>query len=144
MADFPPITVTLSQAEKYFKNRLHADVWDNASETDKTKALSWACVIIQNAFLWEDSAIDAEGEWAVPVRYGVCEQALWLLKLDPTDYPAALTQGLASGSAGAVSASFSKEMVAPLVCASAISLIGTLGVLNDESAGTLKSTMLEA
>lgn len=143
MADLPPLTVTLSQAEKYFKNRLHADVWNSASEADKTKALSWAGVMIQNAFLWEQGVIDSEGEWAVPVRYGVCEQALWILKLDPTDYPAALTKGLASGSAGAVNATFSKEMVAPLICPVAVSLIGILGVLNDDSAGTLKSTMLE-
>ena len=143
MISQPTLAVPIEFAEAYFENRLHADAWTSASETDKTKALSWASVIIQNAFLWEDSAIDTEGEWAVPVRYGVCEQALWLLKLDPTDYPAALTQGLASGSAGAVSASFSKDMVAPLVCPTAVSLVGVLGVLNEPENGTIRSTMLE-
>ena len=69
--------------------------------------------------------------------------SVWLLKLDPTDYPAALTQGLASGSAGAVSASFSKDMVAPLVCPTAVSLVGVLGVLNEPENGTIRSTMLE-
>ena len=139
----PTLAVTIEFAEAYFENRLHADAWTSASDTDKAKALTWADTIIQNGFQWEQGAY-TDTDWAVPVQYAVCEEALWLLKIDPTEYPAALTQGLASGSAGAVSASFSKEMVAPLVCASAISLIGTLGVLNDESAGTLKSTMLEA
>lgn len=143
MISQPTLAVPIEFAEAYFENRLHADAWDAASESDKTKALAWGSAMIQNAFLWEADAVDAEGEWAVPVRYAVCEQALWLLKLDPTEYPAALTKGLISGSAGAVNATFSKEMVAPLICPAAISLIGVLGTLNEPDAGTVVSTMLE-
>lgn len=137
----PPLSVDLETAEEYFANRLHADAWVSASEENKQKALTWGAVIIRNGFLWETEA-HSETEWAKPVQYGVCEEALWLLKIDPSDYPAILTKGLASGNAGAVSATFSKEFVAPLVCPMAISLIGVLGTLNTDEAGTIKSTML--
>lgn len=142
MISQPTLAVSMEFAEAYFENRLHADAWTSASETDKAKALTWADAIIQNGFQWEQGAY-TDTEWAVPVQYAVCEEALWLLKLDPSDYPAALTQGLASGAAGAVNASFSKEMVAPLVCPMAVSLIGVLGVLNEPESGTIRSTMLE-
>lgn len=138
----PPLAVDLAFAESYFSNRLHADAWGAASETDKAKALSWAASIIQNAFIWQEGEAYSETEWAVPVLYAVCEEAFWLLKIDPTDYPAVLTKGLISGNAGSVSGTFSKEMVAPLVCKAAISLIGILGTLNDDEAGTVVSTML--
>lgn len=142
MTSQPILSVTIEFAEAYFANRLRADSWNNASETDKAKALSFAAKVIQNAFSWEQDAY-TESEWAVPVQYAVCEEALWLLKIDPTDYPAVLTKGLVSGNAGAVSGTFSKEMVAPLVCPAALSLVGILGVLNEPENGTLKSTMLE-
>lgn len=141
MAIPPVLSVSLETAEKYFANRLHANAWSAASDEDKQRALAWGASIIRNGFLWEDEAY-SETEWAIPVVYGVCEEALWLLKIDPTEYPVALTKGLASGNAGAVSATFSREFIAPLVCSAAVSLIGVLGTLNTDEAGTIKSTML--
>lgn len=141
MTDPPELTVISEFASEYFANRLHTDVWDTAVESDRVKSLAWASVVIRSAFFWNAGAW-TESEWAEPVRFAVCEEALWLLKLDPTEYPAILTKGLVSGSAGSVSGTFSREMTAPLVCPAAESLIGELGTLNDGSAGTLKCTML--
>lgn len=139
----PVLAVSVETAEAYFGNRLYADAWNNASATDKAKALVWADTIIENSFDWNDTAYSAT-EWAMSVQYAVCEQALWLLKVDPSDYPAVLTKGLSSGTAGSVSGTFSKEMVAPLVCRAAVALVGELGTLSTENLGSVKSTMLEA
>ena len=134
--------VSLETAEGYFSNRLHSDLWDSASETDRKKALAWSASVIQNAYIWNDGAYTEEDGWNEAVQYAVCEEAIWLLKVDPTDYPAILTKGLVSGSVGSVSGTFSKEMVAPLVCLAARSLIGELGTLLDDGFGTVRSTML--
>ena len=137
----PPFTVSPEYAESYFANRLHADAWISASETDKGKALSWSAAVIQNACVWNEGAWTEEG-WHEAVRYAVCEEALWLLKVDPTEYPAILTKGLVSGNVGSVSGTFSRDMVAPLVCAAARALIGELGTFNDDGLGTVRSAML--
>lgn len=137
----PALSVSLESAEVYFANRLHASAWLSASEEDKSKALAWGAAIIRNAFVWSDEAYTEE-TWADAVHFAVCEEAIWLLKLDPTEYPAILTKGLVSGSVGSVNATFSKEMIAPLVCLAAKSLIGDLGTLNDDGYGTITSTML--
>lgn len=142
MISQPTLAVPIEFAEAYFENRLHADAWTSASDSDKAKALTWADTIIQNGFQWEQGAY-TDTEWAVPVQYAVCEEALWLLKIDPSEYPVILTKGLLSGNAGAVSGTFSKDMVAPLVCPTAVSLVGVLGVLNEPENGTIRSTMLE-
>ncbi len=137
----PALSVSLESAEGYFAKRLHAGLWDSASETDKQKALSWSASVIRNAYVWNSEACTEEG-WNEAVHYAVCEEALWLLKVDPTDYPAVLTKGLVSGSVGSVSGTFSKEMTAPLVCAAARSLIGELGTLCNDGLGTIKCKML--
>ena len=141
MTDPPELSVMPEFAAEYFAKRLHTGVWDAADESDRAKSLAWASAVIRSAFIWTDVAW-TESEWAEPVRYAVCEEALWFLKLDPTEYPAILTKGLVSGNAGSVSGTFSREMVAPLVCPAASALVGELGTLNGGSAGTLTCTML--
>ena len=89
MTDPPELTVTSEFASEYFANRLHTDVWDTAVESDRVKSLAWASVVIRSAFFWNAGAW-TESAWAEPVRFAVCEEALWLLKLDPTEYPCLL------------------------------------------------------
>lgn len=142
MTEIPALSVPLEFAENYFSSRLHSDTWFNASSEDKARSLTWAGRIIQYAFSWDVSAYSSIG-WALPIQFAVCEQALWCLKRDPSEYPEILTRGISEGKAEPVSAKFSKEFILPLVCLSAKSLIGDLGTLLDDGYGTVRSTMLE-
>lgn len=139
----PELTIALSDAESYFANRLYADTWDSRSSPDKLKAVSWATAIIGGAFVFGENAYSIENDitiWDTHVVAAVCEQALWCLRADPTEYPALLTLGISEGAAGA-SAKFDRSFVAPLICETAKALVGELGVLNSES-GTIKSYFL--
>ena len=103
----PRLTVALDAAERYFATRLRADLWREASESDKTNALTQASFLISGAFSFYDAAFaldESTGEvvWNARVVAAVCEEALWLLRVDPTEYPEALTLGLAEAGAGGV------------------------------------------
>ncbi|MDO4558527.1 MAG: hypothetical protein Q4C47_06150 [Planctomycetia bacterium] len=140
----PEMIVSRDSAESYFANRLYSEVWENASSTNRSKALQWATAMISGAFAFRESAYqtDAEGvvTWKPRVIYAVCEQAIWVLRQDPTTWPAALTQGLSEGTAGAVSGKFDREFILPLLSPVAVSLIGDLGTLNGGT--TITSTPL--
>jgi len=116
--------VTLEWAIDYFMNsRPKADEWDAADDTERRRYLGWASVLIKSAFVFRDGIeIDNDDR----VRIAVCEQALWLMRR--TDlYPETLTQGIVSASVGAMSATFSKDFVAPLICEEAKLVIGEMG-----------------
>lgn len=139
----PELTITLSDVESYFANRLYTSTWDSASSTDKQKAVSWATAIIGGAFVFGENAYSIENDitiWDTHIVAAVCEQALWCLRADPTEYPELLTMGLSESAAGA-SAKFDKSFVTPLVCEVAKVLVGDLGVFNSES-GSVRSFFL--
>lgn len=142
----PRLTVALDAAERYFATRLRADLWREASESDKTNALAQASFLISGAFSFYDAAFaldESTGEvvWNARVVAAVCEEALWLLRVDPTEYPEALTLGLAEAGAGGASAKFDRSFVAPMVCAASKTLVGELGVFRDSNElGTAKTT----
>lgn len=140
-SDIPPLSVSPEFADSYFRNRLHTGTWDTATPEDKSKALSWASTIILGSFSWSEFAYSND-LWALPVQYAVCEEALWLLRLDPSEYPEILTKGVSSAKTEPVQATFSKEFLAPFVCLAARKLVGDLGTITD-GFGTVKSTMLE-
>ncbi|MBR2003883.1 MAG: hypothetical protein IJ991_06850, partial [Thermoguttaceae bacterium] len=116
------------------------------SESDKTNALTQASFLISGAFSFYDAAFaldESTGEvvWNARVVAAVCEEALWLLRVDPTEYPEALTLGLAEAGAGGASAKFDRSFVAPMVCAASKTLVGELGVFRDSNElGTAKAT----
>ncbi|MDO4587886.1 MAG: hypothetical protein Q4C95_11415 [Planctomycetia bacterium] len=131
----------------YFANRLYSDIWNNTSASDQTKAIDWAKTIIEGAFDFNDTAckIDNNGGiiWNNRVLAAICEEAVWLLRQDPTEYPELLTLGLSEADAGA-SIKTDKTMIIPLVCNAAIRIIGNMATIVDPEAGggTICSTML--
>lgn len=87
---------SLSVAQAYFDERLHTTAWDNATETDKSKALlmatrainrldfqgiaTEAAVALKNQFpRGDDTSVPDEIVWAT------CEEALTLLSRDPEE-----------------------------------------------------------
>ena len=95
--------VTRDEANAYFADRLNSDTWDEATDTDKSKALIQATQIIdQKDFLGYksvstqalkfprtglvDDGIDVDGS-TVPkrVKDAVCELAIWCLSEDYTE-----------------------------------------------------------
>ena len=81
--------VNLAEANEYFSNRLHADVWAEVSDADKEKALVMATKAIDRQPLKGRKATD-EQELAFPrypdtelpeaVKEACCEEALALLE----------------------------------------------------------------
>lgn len=135
----------LDWANTYFVNRLRNSIWTSANLEERLSALTMACNIIIPSFTWsaeaffnvekiaDDGTTETLEDCATQIKVAIAEQALWLLKVDPTEYPEILTLGIQSGSAGSVSGTFSKEFIAPLVCPLAKQIIGELGEFEDYS-----------
>ena len=83
----------------------------------------WASVLIKSAFKFR-ADIDVSNDDRI--RTAVCVQALWLMHRTD-EYPEALTKGVVSASAGSVSATFSKDFVAPLICEEAKLAVSKIG-----------------
>ena len=104
--------VSLEWANDYFTlSRPKAEEWNNADDTERQRYLNWASVLIKSAFVFQ-ADVDLNNDDRV--RIAVCEQALYLMRRTD-EYPEALTKGIVSASVGTVSATFSKEFVAPLI-----------------------------
>lgn len=86
--------VTTSEAQDYFDGRLNTQPWDDADDTSRGKALTYATRLINNLnFIGTKLTTDQENEFPrygqteVPqsVEYATCELALSLLsERDPT------------------------------------------------------------
>ena len=147
MTNAPELTVELQQAEQYFLKRLHAETWTNAAEEERSKALSTALTLMKGAFVFAETAYFlnvATGAvvWNPRVVAAVCEQALHLMKVDPTEYPSLLTMGISEAEAGGASAKFDKSFVAPLVCDAAKTIVGDLGTFIGGAAGRVRAAFL--
>jgi hypothetical protein len=81
-------------------------------------------MLIKSAFVVFQRDVDINDDDRI--RIAVCEQALYLMRRTDV-YPEALTKGIVSASAGTMSATFSKDFVAPLVCEEAKLAIGEAG-----------------
>jgi len=90
--------VTLEEANTYLAERLHADAWASASDSDKEKALLTACRHLERLRYWDGNRpaftdprqrltfprtqdTDADGAFIIPqpVKEAQCEEALSLL-----------------------------------------------------------------
>lgn len=126
-------------ADAYFQNRLHAGKWADASEVDRAKSLAMAGGMIQSSFRFGSgtfhTTVDGGGaeyqDCVDAVKRAICEQALYLLAIDPTEPNPILGMGISSGSAGGASATFSKEFTMPLICEAAKLAIGEYGEMID-------------
>ena len=104
--------VSLEWATDYFAlSRPKAEEWNSADDTERKRYLNWASVLIKSAFVFQ-ADVDISNDDRI--RIAVCEQALYLMRRSD-EYPEALTKGIVSASAGTVSATFSKDFVAPLI-----------------------------
>ena len=116
--------VPLEWATEYFAtSRPKAAEWDVADDTERQRYLGWASALIKSAFVWQPHVDIYDDD---RIRVAVCEQALWLMRRADV-YPEALTKGIASASAGVMSATFSKDFVAPLICEEAKLAVAEIG-----------------
>lgn len=137
----PELVVTVAEAERYFSARLWTEVWDEASEADKERAIGWACALVRSGFVWNVGAWRV-GVWDSAVKGAVCEEAIWLLGRDPTRLPELLTKGIKEAAAGSVSVKLSAEFTAPLLARSAVAMVGGLGSVRGAGVGTVCAAML--
>ena len=135
---------TLAEAETYFGERLRTTAWDDATDDERRRALSQADAIFESCVAWNDGAFEVDSDetksFVSPVKNAFFEEALYLLKLDPTEYPELLTIGVGVGSGS----TFDKSFVAPLLSPTAVRLLGMFGrvVVNEERGGRIASGSL--
>ena len=142
MTEMQELSVSLEWADGYFSRRLYAGLWENASQADRVKALSWSAALISAAFDWNLSAC-AEGDVSDSVRAILCEEAIWLLARDPSE--TALFAGVKQASAGPIRLTFDtdlaaekgRNLIAPIAAEMAAGLALPAGRL-----GRISSTML--
>ncbi len=99
--------ISLDDADTYFSNRLHADIWDDATDAEKEKALKMACDLLENRVIWAGQKTDSSQilQWprknllnhyrdevdssTIPdsVKYVQCELAQYLLEVNPLTVP---------------------------------------------------------
>ncbi|MEW6661962.1 MAG: hypothetical protein ACOY9Y_09745 [Bacillota bacterium] len=102
------MAVTITQADAYFQNRLHAEPWESADPITKEKALATAEQDINMLPL-------AKGLHASPMvilRAAICEQALWLLGQTKSDRERmrAIEQGVTSRKVGDAGETYSERL----------------------------------
>jgi len=116
--------VSLEWAINYFAMfRPKSDEWDAADNVERYKYLNWASTLIKSAFVFHANVeVDNDDR----IRVAVCEQALYLMRRTD-EYPEVLTKGIVSASAGPMSATFSKDFVAPLICEEAKLALAEIG-----------------
>ena len=126
-------------AETYFANRLYSSAWSTATGTDKPNALTMATNMVLSCFSFTADAFflndDEEEDCVDAIKRGICEQAIHLLKMDPTEYPELLTMGITSAGASGASATFDRAMITPYICRATKQMIGEYGDYLDSENG---------
>lgn len=119
--------LTRAEANSYFEGRLHTDAWDDASDSDKDKAIVMATRLLDNMFQWAEYPTESDQalQWPrigltarggltyldqdtvpIEIKNATAEFAMQLLGEDRTlDYDVE-TKGIQSLRAGSVSLSF--------------------------------------
>ncbi|MDR3235017.1 MAG: hypothetical protein LBT46_15380 [Planctomycetaceae bacterium] len=117
-------TVPLEFATDYIASSIpNAVQWESADETVRQQFLNAAAFVINKAFQFvDDFSLNTPDD----LKIAVCFQTVWMMRY-PDRFPEALTKGLSNASAGALSAAFSKDFVAPMVCDDAILAVGSYG-----------------
>jgi hypothetical protein len=144
-----PLT-TVDYADTFFANRLHTDVWDAATSDNKRKAVNHASSDIRKYFVLHDEAfreevIDDESRIVADngVQNAVCLQAIYLLGVNPAEYPEALTKGVSAASAGPLNATFDKSFIPLPIALGVEEAIGELGTyIGPSESGTARTMPL--
>ena len=130
--------VTVEEADAYFSNTLNTDVWDNADETTKEKALKMATRQIDrlpfagrkldiNQFLEfprTNTALEFTDGIPNEITYATCEQALFVLK-GGSKRQELQKQGVKSYSLGDLSETFADNLseAQKTICPEALSYL---------------------
>ena len=137
-------SVDLVDANEYFTSRLRSNHWNDSEDSVKLQALSQASFLVSGAFELNDKSYivkDNKIIWNERIKAAICEEAIWLLKHDPSAIPEALFNGMSNASVGGVSVTFDKSFICPWICNATKTLIGDLGFfLGDE--GSLQVSQL--
>ena len=144
-----PLT-TVDYADTFFADRLHTSVWDAASSDEKRKAINHASSDIRKYFVLHDEAFReevTEDESRIIADYriqnAVCLQAIYLLSVNPAEYPEALTKGVSSASAGPLNATFDKSFIPLPIAIGVEEAIGKLGTyIGPTESGTARTMPL--
>jgi hypothetical protein len=140
-----PYELSTEWAETYFGNRLYTSRWDSASATDKEKSLKQASSLLEAVYEFNPGTFfmtEGEEDCKDGLKCAVCEQALYLLTIDPTAYPDVLTMGISSASAGA-SVTFDRSMVAPFIAPTAKQYLTGIGTFFGTGESFVSSGELE-
>lgn len=139
--------VTVDWADKFFSSRLHSHKWIETDNETRAIAISTATSLIEANFTFPKGTFkfnkcthryDCDDR----IKKAICEEALWCLKFDPTDYPEILTKGFVEAdTAQYTSVKLDKDYITPIICRAAIAYIGNLGELNDGK-GTYKPRLI--
>ena len=144
-----PLT-TVDYADTFFADRLHTDVWDAASSDERRKAINHASSDIRKYFVlhseaFREEVIDDESRIVADnrVQNAVCLQAIYLLGVNPAEYPEALTKGVSSASAGPLNATFDKSFMPLPIAIGVEEAIGDLGIyIGPTDTGTARTMPL--
>jgi len=135
------INVSATWRTNYFNSRLNSEAWSNASEEDQNNAITMAGFIVDGAFKWRKGAyviVDGVKIWDDQINAAVCEQAIWVIQHNITDYPDVLTKGIEEAEGGEdISVKFSKEFIIPHLSPLVAVMIGELGELVTYETGTI-------
>ena len=141
-------TRALDDANAYFAARGRADAWFDATEAERRGALEQASMLLGAAFRFRDDAreLNAVGElvWREEILAALCEEALWLLRCDPTQPSKLAALGATSVKIGELAAQFDRADAARVICEAAKILVGERGelVANDSPIDSFASTPL--
>ena len=120
-----PLT-TVDYANAFFADRLHTEVWDAATPDDRRKAINTASEFIEKYFVLHEEAFQ-DGIAVYRIQNAVCLQAIYLLGVNPAEYPDVLMKGIASASAGPLNATFDKSFIPLPIAIGVEEAIGELG-----------------
>lgn len=115
-----PLT-TLEWANEYFAGRLNSSAWESADEDTRTKAITTASRVLSAFYVIPQKLFDDVPEW---LQMATCEQAIYLLSVDPTAIPSLLLKGFSQAAAGPISVTADWEFTAPLLSELAEQMIG--------------------
>jgi len=139
--------ISVADADAYFAGRLHSTAWTGATSPNKEAALIQAARMLNEHFFFyghiadeeqslrwpredvydADERLLADDEIPAQIEKAACEQAIYLLGLDPTRKPTLTMQGFKTASVGPMSVEADKSMRPDMICPAAIAAVGCLG-----------------
>ena len=139
-------TAKVADADAYFRRRGNADDWFDEIELKRDAALERASDILGACYDFHADAFvecDVARRWRDEILYALFEEALWLLRVDPTKVERLKALGVTRASLGVLSATFAPENARGYLCELAAILVGDYATRkNVPGLGAVSSTPL--